>query len=178
MSETSDSEVVMAVAGDWTLDAGVSEVSGLHHLEGETVQILADGNRQEDQVVTAGTITLENSPTRVCVGLKFESIAQSLPLTITGEVIEGQRKRVPQIAVRLLESRGLKCGHSLSKLYTMKERTTEPIGEPTNLQNGMKLLSVQPKWEEGGQMYFYRDDPTPVSMLGYVTSIEVGDDPG
>lgn len=169
--------VVPAISGQWTLDAGVSSVSGLHHLEGETVQILADGNRQDDQVVTAGRITLVNSPTRVSVGLKFRSIAKTLPLTINQEVIEGRRKRVPQLALRLLESRGLKCGRSLSKLYYMKERTNEPIGEPTNLFSGVKLLSIQPQWDDGGQIYLYRDDPTPVSVLGYVTSTEVGDDP-
>lgn len=169
--------VVPAVSGQWTLDAGVSAVSGLHHLEGETVQILADGNRQVDQVVTAGRITLENSPTRVCVGLKFRSIARTLPLTINQEVIEGRRKRVPELALRILESRGLKCGHSLSKLYYMKERTTEPPGEPTNLLSGIKPLRIQPKWEDGGQLYLYRDDPTPVSILGYITSTDIGDDP-
>lgn len=170
--------VVPAIAGDWTLDAGVSAVSGLHHLEGETVQILADGNRQPDQVVTAGRITLVNSPTRVCVGLKFRSIAKTLPLTINQEVIEGRRKRVTDLGLRLLESRGLQCGRSLDKLYYMKERTTEPPGEPTNLLSGIKALSIQPKWEDGGQIYLYRDDPTPVSVLGYITSMEVGDDPG
>lgn len=175
--ETDDQQVVPALTGEWSLDTGVSSVGGLHHLEGETVQILADGNTQADQVVVNGSITLENSPTRVCVGLKFESIAQSLPLTITGEVIEGMRKRVPQIAVRQLNSRGMKIGRDLDHLYYMKERKYEPMGEPTNLQSGMRLLSVQPKWDEGGQMYFYRDDPTPVSLLGYVTSMELGDDP-
>jgi hypothetical protein len=175
--ETDDEVVIPALSGEWTLDAGVASVSGLHHLEGETVQILADGNTQEDQVVTGGAITLANSPTRVCVGLKFKSIAKSLPLTITGEVIEGMRKRVPQIAVRQLNSRGMKIGRDLDHLYYMKERKYEAPGEPTELQTGMRLLSIQPAWEDGGQLYFYRDQPTPVSLLGYVTSTELGDDP-
>jgi hypothetical protein len=176
--ETDDAGLVPSVNGEWTMDAPVSSVSGLWHLEGQTVQILADGNQQDDQVVVNGRITLENTPTRVCAGLKFESIAQSLPLTITGEVIEGMRKRVPQIAVRQLNSRGMKIGRDLDHLYYMKERKYEPMGEPTNLQSGMRLLSIQPAWEDGGQLYFFRDQPTPVSLLGYVTSTELGDDPG
>lgn len=163
--------------GDWTLDAAVTSVSGLHHLEGQTVQVLADGNRQTDKTVSAGAISLDIAASRVIVGLGFESIAKTLPLTMPGEVIEGRRKRVPQIAVRQTASRGLKGGTSLDKLYYLKERTDEPMGEPTRLQEGMKLLSVQPRWEEGGQFYFYREDPTPVSILGYVASTEVGDDP-
>lgn len=172
-----DGVPLRALVGEWTLDTPVTTLRGLHHLEGETVQILVDGNREEDRMVSGGTIILDQPGTRVCIGLGFKSIARSLPLTITGEVIEGMRKRVPAVAVRLLNSRGFQCGIDLNNLYYLKERTDEPIGEPTKLQNGMRLLEIQPEWSEGGQLYFYRDDPTPVSLLGYVTSTEIGDDP-
>lgn len=168
--------VFPAASGGWTLDAKVTILGGLWHLEGETVQVLVDGNRQEDKVVTSGRITLDIAGTRAAVGLGFRSIAYTLPLTVNGEVVEGMRKRVPAIVCRLLQSRGLKCGISLDRLYYMKERTFEPPGEPTNLFTGVSPLSIQPKWDDGGQIYFVREDPTPVSILGYVTSSEIGDD--
>lgn len=166
-----------SASGDWTLDDPVSTVSGLHHLEGQTVQVLVDGNRQTDKVVSAGSISLDIAGTRVCVGLAYQSTAQSLPLTLMGDVIEGRRKRIPALVLRQLESRGLRVGQSLDSLYYMKERTNEPIGEPTRLQSGEVALDIQPDWESGGQLYFVRTDPTPVSLLGYVTSADIGDDP-
>lgn len=169
---------VPALTGDWTLDAPVSTLSGLHHLEGETVQVLGDGNVLDEETVSAGRITLSRSITRAHVGLKYRSIARSLPLTVNQAVIEGSRKRIPALALRLLQSRGLKCGYSLDKLYELlKIRTDEPLGEATRLFTGIKPMTIQPKWDDNGQLYFVRDDPTPVSILGYITAMEVGDDP-
>lgn len=169
---------IPALTGDWTLDAPVTILSGLHHLEGETVQILGDGNVLDEKVVVAGSVTASRAITRASVGLKFQSIARSLPMTVNQAIIEGRRKRVPALALRLLESRGLKCGHLLSKLYELvKIRTDEPLGEATRLFSGIRPLRIQPKWEDGGQLYFVRDDPTPVSILGYITDSEFGDDP-
>lgn len=171
--------VTPTLTGSWTLDEPVTTLSGLWHLEGETVQILGDGNVLETQTVVNGSITLDRAVTRASVGIAYRSLARSLPVTVNGEVVEGSRKRVVGLGLRLLESRGLKSGAKLEKLYELtKIRTDEMLGEATRLYTGIKYLSIQPWWNDDGQVYFVRDDPTPVSILGYITSNEFGDDPG
>lgn len=64
--------------------APTTEVSGLGHLEGETVVILADGARVADQVVTGGKIVLSVAAGRVLVGLKMRRFMESLPLDMEG----------------------------------------------------------------------------------------------
>lgn len=165
------------VSGSWTLDTPVSSVSGLWHLEGQTVQVFADGNVQGAKVVTNGAVTLDAPATRVIVGLKYTCRAKTLPPVAPNAVIEARRKRNVGIAVRNHNSRGVKLGRSLDRLYEAKERTTETYGEPTALQQGMRYLSIEPDWTEEGQFYIVQDNPLPATIVGYVQDIEVGDDP-
>lgn len=94
--ETDEALVKYAASGEWTLDALVGSVSGLWHLEGEEVSILADGNVLPRQTVVDGGISLGvgRTATRVIVGLPYKCVAQTLPLTASDTVIEGRRKRI------------------------------------------------------------------------------------
>lgn len=178
IAETLPLSPVTAQSGEWSLDTPVSTIGGLWHLEGETVTVLGDGNVLTPKVVVDGRITLETPCTRVAVGLSFQCVAQTLPLTTTQAVIEGRRKRIMGVIPRLNETRGLKAGRKLDNLYAMRERSVEDYGEPTMLQSGInKTILVQPKWEREGQVYFVEDDPLPASLLGIVLTTEVGDDP-
>lgn len=57
----------------------VSTVSGLSHLEGETVGVLADGAFVGDLVVTAGAITLETPASSIFVGQRMLRRFKNLP---------------------------------------------------------------------------------------------------
>lgn len=163
--------------GEWTLDAKVSSVSGLWHLEGQTVDVLGDGSVQSSKTVTNGAITLETPASRVTVGLNFKSVMQTLPLTVTQATIEGRRKRVIGMAARITEARGLKFGQRLSKLYQFKERTTEAYGEPIAMLSEMKTGNMQSQFTNDAQIYVVQENPLPATLLGFVLSTEIGDDP-
>lgn len=172
-----DTRLFPAESGAWTLDTPVSTVTGLWHLEGETVKVLADGNVLSDRVVANGSVTLDSPATRVAVGFGYQCVAQTLPTIANDAPIEGRRKRIVGTAVRIHDTRGLKAGTRLDALYEMKERTDEPYGEPTRAQEGMKYLGVEPVWDDHGQLYYVQDYPLPATVLGYVLDVEVGDDP-
>lgn len=174
--QTDNSRTWVIPAGEWTLDEPVSMLSGLFHLEGETVSILGDGNVFPPKVVTNGQVTLEQPVTRAIVGLGYRCQAKSLPITVPQAAIEAKRKRVLGLGIRLDKSRGLKNGRSLDSLYEMRERSTEPLGRPTRLINGIKYQSIASTWDENGQTYFVLDDPLPVTILSLVFDVEVGDD--
>lgn len=173
----SDGEINRQQVGTWTLDKYVSVITGLWHLEGESVAILGDGNVMPRQVVTNGTLTLETPVTRAIIGIPYTCIARTLSPVVGDAVIEARRKRVVGVAVRVNDTLGLATGHSLDNLYEAKERTIELYGEPIELFSGVRTQLIEPEWDEGGQTYFVQSNPLPATLLGIVFDIEVGDDP-
>lgn len=162
---------------DWTLDAPVTTLSGLSHLEGEEVAILGDGNVFPRQTVVNGAITLPNAVTRAIVGLPYSCQGKTLPLIVPNASIEGKRKRVVAVSPRLINSRGLKMGADYDHVYPMKERTTEAWGRPTRLQDGIHHQSIGSTWDEESFTCFRLDDPLPVTLLSLVQDMELGDEP-
>ena len=55
-------------------------ISGLNHLEGEVVSILADGSTHPDKTVTGGTVTLDRSASKVHIGYGYTSFVKTLRL--------------------------------------------------------------------------------------------------
>lgn len=162
---------------DWTLDAPVTTLSGLWHLEGETVSILGDGNVFPQQQVVNGSVTLSQPVTRCIVGLGYTCRAKSLPLIVPNAGIEAKRKRIVGLGLRLDRTRGLKNGPARDRLYEMRERTGEAMGRPTRLINGVEYQMVASQWDAEGQTYFEVSDPLPATILSLVFDMEVGDDP-
>lgn len=166
-----------AEAGEWTLDTETTVVTGLHHLEGETVTALADGNVVAGLVVSGGSVTLPQAASRIVVGIPYKSTAKNLPLSVPKAVVENKRQRVTALNIRVVNTRGLKVGNRLTEMYAAKERTTELLGEPTSLANGLQQIMIEPIWEESAQTYLVQSDPLPATILGYVLETEIGDDP-
>lgn len=177
--EDTQKRLLPVPTGGWYMDPKVTTFSGLWHLEGETVSVLGDGNVFPQETVVNGSVTLPNAVSRAVIGLPFRAVAQTLPMIVAGADIEGKRKRVVEVGVRLDSSRGLKSGRTLDEadLYPIRERTTEDYGQPIRLFNGVKHAILSSNWDDEGQTYFVQDDPLPVTLLGLVSSIEVGDDP-
>ena len=164
------------IARTWSLDAEVNSVGGLWHLEGMSVTMLADGNVYRDQVVTDGTITLAQAASRVTVGLSYVCIAKQLPATMQRETIEGKEKRVVGLMLRVRNTRGLKVGTRMEKLYSIKAQSGAVWGDAAGKINGLTHIAVQPQWGRDGSVYFVQEDPLPVTILGTINKTEVGDD--
>jgi hypothetical protein len=60
--------------------SAATSISGLDHLEGQTVSILANGATHPDKTVSSGAITLDRSATNVKVGLAYTSLLQTMRL--------------------------------------------------------------------------------------------------
>jgi len=166
---------LQALANAWTLDTPVTSISGFGHLEGMSLVALADGAVYTGLVVTAGTITFPEGVTNMVAGLGYTCVAQSLPTASGDVVLEGKRLRTVGVAIRTLDTRGLKVGASMTSLYDMKERTDEPYGEAIRAQTGQKYTLIDAPFSEGGQTYFVQDNPLPAAILSMVFDQELGD---
>ncbi|MFK4647223.1 hypothetical protein ABIF96_005797 [Bradyrhizobium ottawaense] len=79
--------VVSAQADAFYVDCGLTYsgasatvISGLTHLEGETVKVVADGAVQGDKTVSGGSITLDLAASKVHVGLGYDWVYRGMKL--------------------------------------------------------------------------------------------------
>lgn len=166
-----------AYVKDGNVRAVVDTLSGLRHLAGREVVMLADGNVVEGKTVSAtGTITLDRGASRVHVGLRYISDLETLDLEAPEGTIQGMKVALASVTVRFAKSRGLLVGPNADKLREMKQRQFEKLGEPTELLDGDLEINTKSRWDTSGRVYLRQKDPLPMSILAVMPDIEVGDD--
>ena len=146
------------------------EAAGLGHLEGQTVQIVADGVYAGTKTVSGGVVTLPSATGRWVVGVGYDSQLQTLPQAyeIAG-FGKGTTKNVRDVWLRLIESSGLQVGPSSSELVPVSALST------TSLASGEFETSVPASWTQDGQMLIQQSDPLPASISSLTMLTEMGD---
>lgn len=149
--------------------APATVISGLDHLEGETVSILADGATHPNRTVSSGSITLARSANVVHIGLPYESNIDTLNIEAGSAdgTSQGKTKRIHRIALRLYKTLGLKFGPNADSLDVMTFRTSaDATNSPPALFTGDKSINWNGYYETEGKMYFRQDQPLPFTLLG------------
>ncbi len=172
----------IAAADAFFVDSGltysgtpVTTLSGLGHLEGKTVNILADGAVHPQRVVTGGAISLDVEASKVHVGLPITADLQSLPLAFEAEGYgQGRVKNVNQVWLRVYRSSGIFVGPNANELVEAKQRTTEPYGSPPALKSEEIQVMVTPTWADSGSVYVRQSDPLPLTIVSMSLEVAVG----
>tara|TARA_S200000501_G_scaffold195288_1_gene183921 strand:+ start:654 stop:3122 length:2469 start_codon:yes stop_codon:yes gene_type:complete len=161
--------------GITTYEVARNVISGLDHLEGKTVSILADAAVHPQRVVSSGSITLERASSVVHVGLEYESDLQSMPMALQTEAFgQGRVKNINHVWLRVLESSGIFAGPSADKLVEAKQRTTEAYGAPPRLKTEDIKIMVTPTWQDNGQLFVRQTDPLPLTVVGMTLEVAIG----
>jgi hypothetical protein len=154
--------------------AATTSVSGLDHLEGETVSVLADGSPQADRVVASGAITLDSSSTKVHVGLGYNSDLVTMPLESVKYSASGRQQRIISLVVQLYKTIALQAGASLDDLYDIFFRDNlDPVGEPLDPFTGKKELNVTDGYNKTKQIAIRQSQPLPLTVTSFIADIEV-----
>jgi len=155
--------------------APADEISGLGHLEGKTVSILADGAVHPQRVVTGGAITLDVEASKVHVGLPITADLQTLPMAFESEGYgQGRMKNVNQVWLRVFRSSGIFVGPTASELVEAKQRTIEPYGSPPALKSEEIPIMLTPAWRDSGQIYVRQSDPLPLTVVSMTLQSSLG----
>lgn len=150
-------------------------VSGLGHLEGKTVSILADGAVMPQQVVTGGQVNIQRPCSVITVGLPYESDLQTLPLALNIDGFgQGRFKNINKAWLRVFQSSGIFIGPDADNLTEAKQRTTEPYGSPPSLKSAEILVMLTPSWQANGQVYIRQADPLPLTIVGLTLEAVIG----
>lgn len=148
--------------------AAATIMSGLGHLEGQTVTILADGAAHPTKVVSGGAITLDRSATKAHIGLGYNSDVKTMRIEAGSQdgTAQGKTKRIHRVVARLFETLGLKAGPSEDNLRAISFRkTSDPTNDSPPLFTGDKEIVWDGDYEKEGQMFFRQDQPLPFTLL-------------
>lgn len=150
--------------------------SGLDHLEGMTVSILADGAVHPQRIVTDGTVTLEAEASTVHIGLPITAEFHTLPLAmqLDGSFGQGRAKNVNKLWLRVYRSSGIWAGPTAEQLTKVKQRTDEPYGAPPSLKSEEIPLVLSPRWGDSGQIFVRQADPLPLMIVSMSAEVALG----
>lgn len=158
----------------------ISTVTGLSHLEGEEVLVLADGGVVENLVVSGGQITLPYGAAKIHVGLEYTSRAVTLPYMGPQQdgVLFGRRRNVIGSHVDVLHTGALKVGYLGTDTWTpeLPEQILKDggnlFGNPIDLQSGFKRCDYDSSWEANGQIVMETSAPLPALIRSIVLQVE------
>lgn len=170
------------VEDQFFVDSGITyegeptdEISGLEHLEGYTVAILADGNVLPQQTVENGKVLLGNKYKKVHVGLPIDAEIKTLPIDFTAQdgTYLSRKKRIATVTLLLKDSRGGLFGMKENELDEFKWRSNEDYGKPIGLQTGkFKVTIKSATYDETQQIIIKQPDPLPMTVLSLIPEIE------
>lgn len=151
-------------------------ITGLDHLNGKTVNILADGAVHPQRVVSGGNITLDVAASVVQVGLPITADIKTLPLAmqIDNAFGQGRMKNINKAWLRVYRSSDIWCGPSLDKLVEYKQRRSEAYGVAPALASEEVEIMVSPAWANGGQIYIRQSDPLPLTIASLTMEVALG----
>ena len=159
--------------------APATHISGLSWLEGQTVQVLADGATRPDCVVSGGAINLTTAASVVQVGFTYNSDGMTLKpeAGAADGTAQAKLKRVHRAAFRLLDTVGLQVGATFSDLIEVPFRSSA-----NQMDNAVPLFSDDKAWitiedtyERGGQLCWRQSQPLPANIQLIVAQLETQD---
>jgi hypothetical protein len=157
--------------------SAVATITGLWHLNGQTVTILADGAAHPDKTVANGAITLNRSASVVQIGLGYTSAAwtQRAEAASSSGTAQGKLKRINKITVRLWQALGdWKFGTeptgTLEKIIFRSFGDAAGVAPP--LFEGDKDVTLPGGYESEGRIYWQVTQPFPGTLLALMPEVE------
>ena len=152
--------------------------TGLDHLEGQTVAILADGATHPDKPVSSGSVVLDRSATNVKMGLAYHSILKTMRIDAGSQdgTSQGKTKRIYEITARLYQSVGVEVGPDLSNMERIPFRTSaNPMDEGIPVFTGDKEVEFRGNYDTDGYILVRQTQPLPFTILSLYPRLVTND---
>lgn len=163
-----------------------NELTGLWHLEGREVSVLADGfvlssplnSDYPTLTVTNGKIELDGYYGVIVAGLPYVCDFEPLDVEPADRNTFAKTKRiVKDVGLMVEDTRGLFVGPSfptgddaLEGLIEAKVRSDENYDEPIALTTGLIEVAIEGHWKSNGRFVARQVDPLPVTILAAIPS--------
>ncbi len=146
--------------------AATKTISGLSHLEGETVGVFDGATYVGTKVVASGAITLAANVTACVVGLPYTSTLQTNPLEMPNRsgTSLSYTKRIIRAIVKLYKTIGGDMGYDSTHTY--------PVSVGTDLYTGEHAMTFPKGYEKDAQVYIRQDEPYPMTVTAIIAEGE------
>lgn len=172
----------MAIDDAFFVDSGLTYdgapatiISGLGHLEGQTVQVLADGSTHPDRVVTGGSITLQREASVVQAGLAYTTRLKPMRIEAGAEAgtAQGRIKRITRMTLRLLDTLGGRMGPDDDHLDEILYRSSaDPMdGPPAVLTGDTDEMGWPGGYETNGDIIITQPQPLPMTVVAIMPTL-------
>lgn len=179
--KASETRQLCSADGAVRMETGTAtaEITGLGHLEGALVQVLADGAIHPDRRVTGGVVTLAYPATAAVVGLAVQAELQPMPVEFQmqdGGASFGRRFRIPDVDLKLWQTGGKPsyADDLDGKVFDIPLRTASDIpGAPVPLYTGTKRLAIPARHHETTRIVLRNASMLPLHVLSMVMQVGV-----
>jgi len=157
--------------------ASTTTLSGLDHLEGETVKIIVNGATHPDKIVNSGSVSLDIATTDAVVGLGYNSLLKTMRIDEgAGVTDQTKTKRIYDVTVRFYETVGAKVGPNEDTLDIIPFRdSSAAMTAPVPLFTGDKSTEFPSDYGTDGFVVVKQDQPLPMTILAIYARLELYD---
>ena len=158
--------------------SAATSISGLDHLEGETVTIVANGSTHATKVVSSGSITLDRSTTKCHIGLPYTSTLQTMRVEAGGVegTSQGKTKRIRDVTLRVLNSVGAKVGPDENNLELIPFRDSSmSMDNAVPMFTGDKDIEFPAGYDSDGFVVVKQDQALPLTILAIFPRLQTFD---
>lgn len=169
-------DLTLIASAAWRMT--VTSVTGLWHLEGETVAIFADGATLPSATVSGGTVTLSNPASKVSVGYGYNSDGQMLRIDAGAAdgTAQGKIRRASSVTFRFHDTLGIKIGPSFGALVQkVFRKSSDPAGTAPPLFSGDVNWEWEGDYDRDGWICWRQDQPEPATILAVMPQLVVQD---
>lgn len=168
---------MMDSAVRYSLGSAASTITGLSHLEGESVLAMGDGYLFDPITVENGTITLPQASKRITVGLPYTMrLEQPNIESQTGDgTLQGREKAVTTCILRLTNSFGGEVGPNEAVLNDIIYDVGRlELGESVLYSGDLISTMAAGGFNKNGRVFIKHDVPYPFTLSAIVRAITFG----
>ena len=149
--------------------SAVNSLTGLHHLSGQTLEVLVNGASHPQSTVANGGINLSFSATTAAVGYGFTSAMKTLRVESGSAdgTSQGKPKRIHAISQRLFETVGIEVGNSPDNIDRIPFRDSSmAMDQAIPLFTGDKEIEFRGGYGED-RIYVQQNQALPMTVLSF-----------
>jgi hypothetical protein len=166
----------------WYLDCAkrysgtaTATITGLSHLEGKAVSVLANGAVQPDETVASGQITLDKTYTKVLAGLPYTStiLPMKFDFDLRDGPTRGRKKRINRVEVSLFKSlAGEASTNGTEWLWIYPRDFDDPMDASPPPFSGDAEVVVAGDYSDDSDIYLRQRLPYPFTVRALVVKLD------
>lgn len=153
--------------------AATTSIIDLTHLEGEEVDVVADGSYKGRKTVASGRIILADAATKVEVGLPYTSTLKTMRPAIPNAMVEGYKRKWNAIFLRLQDS----IGATVNGEEVLFNTGGQAMDTAPALFTGDKQVKAL-GWGMDGYIEVVQAQPYPLTILSIFGEVEFAEQIG